>query len=425
MSRDRPGRSAVVVLAAALIASACATGRNVTPGTPGLSVAPPPARLAATGEWSFVPGRRTARPLAVPLQRDFAAVRADPGARNPGTAGSITAFDSATGRGIWAHPLKEVYVTSLVGDATPQAGTTKVFALTSAVSDRQVTPQMLRVLDATSGRLLWDKRLSPERSGADAFVRADRDLVVVSDGGSLSALSPRDGGLRWRIDAEATDVDLAGDAVVVESVSPEGLSTLSAYSAAEGRRLWHRERKGAEARALTNMGTSVTGDNVVSVGPQVGPTPPRFNVEGTLTGYDLQSGEVRWTAEASGAWDLGYETVADPASGVVLHFFDRFATTSGKQVGKPHVRALDAATGKVLWALPVRLSSAPSVPMAVAGGTAYFVDGEELRIVDARTGKVNDQRNVGMSQVLRRLVVVPGALILADNTTARVLPAAS
>ncbi|WP_440007640.1 outer membrane protein assembly factor BamB family protein [Halomicrococcus sp. SG-WS-1] len=101
----------------------------------------------------------------------------------------------------------------------------------------------------------------------------------------------------------------------------------------------------------------------------------------TLRALDAATGEERWRAELD-AVDSSSPTVAD---GTV------YVTTSDAN-GQAVCRAFDATTGEESWRL--RLPSgkdapAPNsenVPPAVADGVAYFVDQETVYAVDAGTG---------------------------------------
>jgi outer membrane protein assembly factor BamB len=219
-------------------------------------------------------------------------------------------------------------------------------------------------------------------------------LVVGTNGGRVYALDARTGSIRWARRQRgyiAATPAIAGPIVLVASM--DGM--LTAYRAADGRRLWQLSTGGSPIESSP----LVVGEDVV-----VG------DWSGRVRSLDVRTGRVRWIYRAPGAVKGSAARagrlllVGDYAGGIQALRSDTGAlawrAAAGRRFyGGPAVSGgiavigdvggailgLDAATGRVLWrrATGAYVYSSP----AVAKGTAFIGSySGRFEALDVRTG---------------------------------------
>ena len=141
----------------------------------------------------------------------------------------------------------------------------------------QPRPQVnVACLDATTGRLLWNRKVCTgleilagevHEVGHQVLTLADGRLYYTTNLGAVAALNARDGQLRWVATYAHTDVDkveqftarqkfgpnpcLFHDGVII--AAPTDSDSLLAYDAETGRQLWERNLPNRSLRALLGV----------------------------------------------------------------------------------------------------------------------------------------------------------------------------
>lgn len=243
----------------------------------------------------------------------------------------LVALDPADGSQAWSIPVQQQAVSGATGARTPAVVGDQVYAvLDSAVGSSGTIERSLIAAEATSGAEVWRFTLDPTLpAGA---VSANADVVVVWDGrGTLFAIEPEDGGVRWQLPVEdlglppESQASLDADTLVTSLVG--GL--VVALSTEDGSRLWEFDPPSGETAAVTLQGSRVIVNGVTELyaldandgslqwSAPVQPTPPPFEYEpvpavtdelvvlGTtdvdtaaeLIAFDLDDGSERWRTE--------------------------------------------------------------------------------------------------------------------------------
>jgi outer membrane protein assembly factor BamB len=272
------------------------------------------------------------------------------------TDGALHAVDAATGAELWRHETG-----SPVGGAPLVTDKLVVFAdrdLRIHAVDRATglgvwTVETGEDLPLRWGYEGWDYLLSSPTLATDA----SRQTVLVGSGdGHLYALDPATGEVLWRF---RTGGRIRSAPAVYDGVAYVGSGDGVVYgiSLAEGREVWRFETAGTELDAAdfgfdrTQIQSSpAVADGVLYIGSR----------DASLYAVDLATRTARWTLEDGTAW-----VVASPAVRGDRVFSAR--SSSGK------VRAVDAVTGKELWAVATGglVFSSP----VVVGDTVYVASG--------------------------------------------------
>jgi glucose dehydrogenase len=251
--------------------------------------------------------------------------------------GTLHALRLGTGEAIWSY-----------APGSGPANTPAIFDGRVVVRDADGS---LIAVDAQTGAELW------RRDGASYAADPTFDesaIYVGSEGGSLEALDPTSGAVRWTV-ALATGVDLRSPAVADGTVYvATGDGDVVAVVAATGEVAW-RVPTGSQ-----DLATAVVADGVVYVGIRGGGP-------GYLSAFESMTGAQLWTVPEP---DFS-PSVAD---GVVF------------SSGQGGVDARSASTGTVLWHVDVEGLARPG---AVADGVVYVAADEEHRLyaLDAASGQ--------------------------------------
>ncbi len=239
-------------------------------------------------------------------------------------------------------------------------------------------------LDRRSGKLSWRVQLDPARQAAatlpedDTYshrtpvpVLAGGVLYVGASDGSVFALDAATGRTRWRVDAGAkvcAAVAVDGERILVGTMD----GTLLALARTDGRELWRQKLAGAITSAPV-----VAGQHAVVGGRDF-----------LLHAFDLASGREAWRTHFWASW---VESTPRLVDGVL------YIGSSDLRA----VRALDPATGKVLWSSDVYGSAwaspviaADTVYIGVVGVKDYLIDHRpSIVALDRRTGAIRWRRS--------------------------------
>lgn len=356
----------------------------------------------------------------------------------------LSALDAATGAVLWRQPSPRAF-----------ANSTTVYTL----FESQTTPiSTLIARDARSGTQLWQRQYPIAGSKIDPSYGTDRTegfrLIAVTDqllyavvayrqqGQSLFArygLSPLDGSIRWR-----TQEVIAGRMPLVEASIAHGavytaeymlraqtpgellLVRVGAYDMVSGRQIWQTpSMPGEEPNGGFDLMVSDTLLYLQTFNNQR-PETARAQTIITWHALDIRDGTQRWQYQKK---DEGGMTGA-ALLGESLYLETSTITTHGTaQNLQLQIVALNAQTGEVRWATPVRLltgrektptpmpgidpgmNGSYSLDMApVADGrTVYYsVPGKRIYALQASDGKILSQfwvDQTAQTTVLDRLVL--------------------
>jgi outer membrane protein assembly factor BamB len=251
---------------------------------------------------------------------------------------------------------------------------------------------VVAALDAASGKDLWRANLSEALS---AGVGSDGRLAaVVTRGNEVVVLDA--GKVLWRQRLSAATLTpplVAGGRVFTVSAD----RTVSAFDAADGRRLWKQQRTG-DALVLSQASLiTAVGDTLV------------VGLSGRVVGMNPLTGMVRWdvpAASSRGTNDV--ERLVDVVAGV-----SRTGNELCVRAYQYAVTCLDAGTGRALWSKPAAGSTGLTGDAALLIGTES--DGKLLawRRTDGERLWASERlryREPGTPLLLGRSVVVGDSL---------------
>jgi outer membrane protein assembly factor BamB len=218
--------------------------------------------------------------------------------RGPQRDGHVTGIAPRT---VWPAALKPGWKVPVgLGHASPLLAGGRVYVFT-----REGEEEVVRALDAASGRLVWRQayaapyRVNPAAAGHGP---GPKSTPVLADGRLFTF----------------------------------GISgALSAWDAATGRLVWRKEGGASPGYGTAQSPVVDQGRLIVHVGSDAG---------GALTAFDAQTGAVRW------AWRQDGPAYASPVVGMVAGTHQVVTQTQRFLVG------LGATTGALLWKVPFTTS---------------------------------------------------------------------
>ncbi len=249
-------------------------------------------------------------------------------------------------------------------------------------------------LDPASGRKVWEKSLgAPVRSAPTAY---DDRVFVVTVQGRLVCLSGIDGAEVWSVRGlpqaasltVSTSPAVDGEIVVVPYPSGE----LLAYKITDGSPVWSenlaRTRSTSELASMSDAARpAIDGGMVFAVGHA-----------GRMIATQSKSGERLWSINVPG-------TQAPWVAGDTIYVVD----THGA------VMALARRDGKVRWTAQLPDAKTWSGPV-LAGGTLWLISNKgKLTGVDAATGKVGSQLELGSAVYIPPVVAQGRMFVLTDE----------
>ena len=336
----------------------------------GVSTAAVPASLAAkaTEMWSAPVGIGHASPI-VDGQRVYVFTR-------KGEQEVAQAIDLATGKPVWTAAYDQPYTMNSAATAhgkgpksTPVLAAGRLFTLGIAGT--------LSAFDAATGKVLWrhayDKEFGPPPTyGTSMSPIVENGLLIAhvggERGGALRAFDPATGATKWSWtgDGPGYASPIAFVAGGVRQIVTETKTKVVGVDAATGQLLWSLPLETPyEQNAVT---PAVAGDLVI------------------VSGLDAATYAVRPTRDAKGAWTpvKVWERKEFPAymSSPVVVGGTVFGLTHRN---KGQFFALDAATGATRWTSPPR--QAENASLTAAGGRLWcLTDAATLVVLKAEPG---------------------------------------
>lgn len=291
----------------------------------------------------------------------------------------VRAVDFRTGETIWEHKTK----ISVHGS----------IAVANGVVYAQDLRSNLYALDATEGRLLWQR--SPEGSqNPDVDQRTysyygvttaegkvfwtHQDRLGSGSRGSISALDPKTGKTLWESPMTGSTMS-DGTPVVADGrvyVGNQTADRMLAYDAGTGKQLW----QSASTLGGWQDGVPTAAGGRVFIGSN-----------NKLVARDAETGKDLWTHRSPGTSNIPGN--ATPASAAVKDGIVYMGFPDG------NVTALDAQTGNVVWSrlLPGRLDFGGVHSSPVISGDTVYVGSNNgsAYALDRTTGKVVWEREIG------------------------------
>lgn len=311
-------------------------------------------------------------------------------------AGRVSAF-SSTGSALWSISLtpdtEKPSFFSFSGTVGGYGGGlasdgSRIFAATGFGT--------LSAIDPQSGKVLWTKELgSPIRSSPTA---ADGRVFVTTLEGRFFCLSGTDGSELWIVRGLPQQASLVlntspavdGDVVVV----PYPSGDLVAIKASDGSALWSeslaRSRGASQLASLSNAARPAIDQGTVFAVGHSG----RMIATQSLTGTRL--------------WSINVPSTQTPwvAGGTVF-----VVDTSGQLI------AIKRGDGKIQWTVKLPGSTQWSGP-TLAGGILWLASNTGLLVsVDAVTGRVIAQQDLGSPVYIAPVVAQGQMFILTDDAT--------
>lgn len=346
-----------------------------------------PGHLAIAGavkaSWQSSAGEgssQRARLTAVPIVYDGKIFTLD-------AEGTVTATSAANGGSVWRMSLRPDNEKGRAGYGGGLAASDgRLFAATGFGT--------VVALEPGSGRVIWTKTLGiPIRQSPTA---ADGRVFVVNSDSELFALSAQDGSQLWTsrglpegaaILSNASPA-ISGNVVVVPYPSGE----VAAFDIRNGAPKWNDAMSGGDVRS------SLSGIGMVARPVADRGTVFAVSRAGQLTATAAESGERLWSREIAASqtpW----------VAGDVLFVVD----TAGQLI------AMTRKDGKIKWVKALPSSGTYSGPV-LAGGKLWLASSKGLLVsVDATTGNLENQSDLG-APVLITPVVANGKLyVLTDK----------
>ena len=239
---------------------------------------------------------------------------------------------------VWPERLTARWKTDLgLGYATPLLVGDRLY-----VFARQADDEVMAALDAASGRVLW-------RTGYPAPFKMDK-AAAPHGPGPKSTPAYADGKLF--------------------SIGMSGIVT--AFDAASGKRLWQKPALPAQPLWTSHSFSPLVdrGAVVVHMGG---------NDQGTLSAFDVNTGEVRWSWSGDG-----------PGYGSPM-LFDFGGTRQIVTMTQQKFVGLDAATGRLLWERTYTTEYAQNIITPVRFGDTLIVSGYQKPMVAFRIARQQDR----------------------------------
>lgn len=317
-------------------------------------------------------------------------------------AGKVSAFAATGGSAIWRH--------SLVPEAEAKAGSGIMSSFTMSSSAQGgygggIAAENGRLyavsgfgkiaaLDPASGKVIWEKALgTPVRAAPTAS--GDR-LFVVSLEGRFYCLSGADGSEIWAVRGLPQQASLlmnvspAVDGDIVSVPYPSG--DLMTLKISDGSLMWTenlaRSRASSQLASLSDTATPAIDTGTVFAVGHAG----RMIATSTTTGERLWSLNIPGTQRPWVAGDTVY--VADTAG---------------------QLMAIARTDGSIRWTMKLPGAKTWSGP-TMAGGQLWLASDKGVLVgVDAVTGKVNTQQNIGGAVFIAPVVAQGRMYILRDD----------
>ena len=357
--------------------------------------------------------RRSCRILALLLAGEICVAQDSAGTRDWPQIKGNSGFTGLSGDDTVKPPLKLVWSYRLDGDASGDAGAGVIVAGGKVFVPVANSASMV-VLDAATGRFLWERRDSAIASGGAAHKTAfsyDNGLVIFwrrRGASEVMALEAETGRVRWRqtLSPQGKDVSRGGLPVaggIVYCGEGGAEPAITAFETKTGRRVW-RTALGRDAGEYV-IGPTVAGGRVfVATRANVRRSPEwrrlAKELRGAITALDAKTGKILWsrkniypwtpmasdgTVLACPMWSSADEKLylLDCRTGETMWAKDKMGFHVGPpitltrdlilyQPWGPRLQAFSRETGEAVWTFHNEFTSAGCCTPAVSGKFAYI-----------------------------------------------------
>jgi outer membrane protein assembly factor BamB len=361
---------------------------NVAAGSGGTRAWSTRAANVGGGGFSLGFGSQTLRVAARPIVVDGRAIVFAPD-------GSVSAHALSNGGRAWSTTVRPESEDALVSGGGVAGAPGVVFVATGYGE--------AAALDSATGGISWRVPIAaPARSAPTA---AAGKLFIVTKTNSVIALNQADGSAAWTFRGVSSRANLLASASPAVSgntvVVPTSAGDIVALDAATGTQRWIASIAGG-GRTL-----AVTGIGDASASPViVGDTVYATGAGGRLVALSLSNGSQIWAAALGSA-----HTPIVSGDAVFIVDLDNNAV------------AFDRRTGTVRWSTPLpvirdgNLRSAFAGPL-LANGRLWFVsDDQRVVLVDAATGAIGSESELGVAGVLAPIAAGGQVLVLGGDGT--------
>jgi len=254
--------------------------------------------------------------------------------RGPNRDGSLPAFTAPPS---WPETLTRRWKVEVgTGYATPIVVANRVYAFS-----RQEEDEVMRALDAETGKTIWETRYATQFKMNPATARHGP--------GPKSTPTFADGRLF--------------------TLGMTGIVT--AFDAATGKQIWQKPAPPVEPHFHTSQSALVDrGQVILHVGG---------HDQGALTAFDAATGAVKWSWNGDG-----------PAYGSPI-LADFSGTRQVINFSQKSLVGVDAATGQLLWRVPFEARSITNSITPLVYGQTVIVSGQGKPLTAYRISKQNDQ----------------------------------
>lgn len=228
----------------------------------------------------------------------------------------------------------------------------------------------VEVLDLADGSLIWRAELRASVKGTPTVHHGDVICVEVS--GDVVSLAAETGAERWRIPSPDplrlfawADPVVAGGNLLVGD-----LTHVRALDPHTGDLRWERCDLCSYQTLASQTNPVIVGDTLV-----LGNFPAPVGV----AGFDIATGETRWTLDPEGyqilgaLWPIGTPLFDEPSDSLYV------PTPSG-------LAALQAGSGKSRWRLTAELPFSPATPASTPDGITTVLSGRDVVLLDRIDG---------------------------------------
>ncbi len=371
--RSAPAK-AFVLLAAALLISACSSVKKVEPDR----LRPIEASRDASVAWSAKAGAGSKRSVV-----KFAPFVSDQAVFAVNAEGGVAAFDRQTGASLWKTQLAAELTAGVSGDD-------RYLYVGSGNGD-------VYCLDQDNGSLIWKTTVSSEVISAPA---AGPDYVVVrSIDGRVYALEKSNGKRRWLYTYSVPALSLHGNGRPL--VVPDGVlvgldnGKLVALRARDGRVFWETKLADRSGRSEVDKLSDLDADPVV-----FGSSIYAVNYQGAVAEISPADGRATWTSKVSSSAGLA-------VSESIVVVSDEFGT----------VWAFDRADGSVVWKQEDLSNRNLTAPVITGQGDVMVADLEGyLHILSGEDGLMIGRVKAASKEITARPVMRDGVLYTLDRS---------
>ncbi len=313
------------------------------------------------------------------------------------------AASNAPGHLAFSGGVKKVW-SSDIGSASSSSG--KIIALPIVHEGKVFTLDREGRVSAfsMSGSRVWRTDLTPEgersAAGFGGGLAAEGDKIFAATGfGTVVALSLGGGNVVWTkslgVPIRSSPTAANGKVFIVNTESE-----LFALSAADGQEVWRGRGLPEGAATLSNVSPAVSGNTLVVSYPS-----------GEVVAFDAGNGQPRWSDSVSSGVGASLTSIGDASRPVI----DRGVVFAGSRAGRLVATKLE--TGERVWSREIQAAQTPWV----AGDNLFVVDtANNLYALGRNDGKVRWAATLPKARTWSGPTLAGGKLWLASNEGALV-----